>query len=73
MTKELSPKGPDWFVVCCSILTVLLLGMHSVSVTSRIYSDPTLWPFGILVAVMVMIIYLMCRVIAYEFCGKSDD
>lgn len=65
---------PDWFIVACAVVTILLLGAHAISIGENIYYDPGLfWPFGLVAAVLLAVIYLMCRVIAYEFCGKSKE
>lgn len=65
---------PDRLIVSCAVVTILLLGAHAISIGENIYYAPELfWPFGLVAAVLLAVIYLMCRVIAYEFCGKDES
>jgi preprotein translocase subunit Sec61beta len=71
--KQFKP-GPDWFVVACAVFAILLLGTHCVSILENVYYDPLLFlPFGILAVILLVIIFLLCKVLAYEFVGKSKD
>jgi NO-binding membrane sensor protein with MHYT domain len=65
---------PDWLILACAVVTILLLGAHALSIAENIYYDPHLfWPFGLVLAILLSVVYLMFRVIAYELCGKSKE
>lgn len=74
MSEVASPKRPDWFILICAAVTIALLGAHSLSILENLVYDLSLfWPFAPILGILWIVIFLMCRVIAYEFCGKAGD